>query len=301
MESTASTSLRSLQDRVNSLRAAGNLDEALKAATELVDQAKHNLDTTKLSTVDFLANALEIRGDVNLEIGTYNASCKDYEEAIEKLQNRIECFPQIGRLHATMGSAYDALGFEEKAVTNWSKATDYFERCNPPLLLDVAAMANNLGFTAKAEGDLENAEAYFFKALQICNSQLGQEHEQTATISSNLAALYQTAGYYEKSREMHMMALETRRKLLGEDHPDTAQSHNNLALALLNTGDRSWARRHFEKSLMGFEALGTQCADDLEAVAANYCDFLHQEGEGYLADVITERVRGVLSGQPAVA
>ncbi|NJM39237.1 MAG: hypothetical protein HC845_16075 [Akkermansiaceae bacterium] len=48
---------------------------------------------------------------------------------------------------------------------------------------------------------------------------------------------------------------------------------------------------------MGFEALGTQCADDLEAVAANYCDFLHQEGEGYLAEVITERVRGVLAGQ----
>ena len=48
---------------------------------------------------------------------------------------------------------------------------------------------------------------------------------------------------------------------------------------------------------MGFEALGRECPDDLEAVAANYCDFLHQEGEGYLAEVISDRVRGVISGQ----
>ncbi len=296
MESTTSPSITSLKERVNSPRASGNLNEALVAANEVVEKCKQSLDTS-LDTVDAHASALEVRGDINLHLGKYEASCSDYELAIEKLQNRIECFPQIGRLHATAGSAYDALGHEDKAVNHWRKAMEFFDRSKPPLLLDVAAMANNLGFTAKASGDLENAEAHFLRALQIVHSELGQEHEQTATISSNLAALYQTAGYYEKSREMHMIALETRRNLLGEDHPDTAQSHNNLALALLNTGDRSWARRHFEKSLMGYEALGRECADDLDAVAANYCDFLHQEGEGYLAEVIATRVRSVISGQ----
>jgi hypothetical protein len=93
---------------------------------------------------------------------------------------------------------------------------------------------------------------------------------------------------------MHMIALETRRKLLGEEHPDTAQSHNNLALALLNTGDRSWARRHFEKALTGYEALGSEYAADLEAVASNYCEFLREEGEVQLAEVIASRVRDVI-------
>lgn len=155
-------------------------------------------------------------------------------------------------------------------------------------------MANNLGFIAKANGDLDTAESHFLRALEIVHSQLGQEHEQTATVSSNLGALYQAAGYYEQSREMHMIALETRRSILGEEHPDTAQSHNNLALALLNTGDRSWARRHFEKALTGFEALGPEYSADLEAVASNYCDFLREEGENSQADLIAGRVRDLL-------
>jgi hypothetical protein len=93
-----------------------------------------------------------------------------------------------------------------------------------------------------------------------------------------------------------MMALEARRELFGENHPDTAQSHNNLALALLQTGDRSWARRHFEKALAGFEQLGTAYAQDLEAVASNYCEFLREEGDASLAELIAGRVRTVLAG-----
>ncbi len=297
MQSATSNSIRTLQERLSALRSAGNLNDASQVAKELVEKAKEELNTS-LDSIDTYASALEARGDVHLHLGKYESSCSDYEQAIEKLQNRIERFAQIGRLHSSAGTAYDMLGHEDKAVAHWVKASEYFENAKPPLLLDSAAMANNLGFTAKAAGELEEAEAYFIKALHISQSELGQEHEQTATISSNLASLYQTAGYYEKSREMHMVALETRRKLLGEDHADTAQSHNNLALALLNTGDRAWARRHFEKSLMGFEALGRDYPDDLEAVAANYCDFLNQEGENYLAEMISTRIRAVISGEP---
>ena len=100
---------------------------------------------------------------------------------------------------------------------------------------------------------------------------------------------------------MHMMALDTRRALLGEEHPDTAQSHNNLALALLETGDRSWARRHFEKALVAFEALGRDHGADLEAVAANYCAFLREEGEPRLADIIGDRVDHALGRSAATA
>ena len=161
--------------------------------------------------------------------------------------------------------------------------------------MDVAALANNLGFLAKAAKDLDAAESYFLKALEILHEHLGQDHEETAAVSNNLGALYLAAKYHEQAREMHMMALEARRKLFGEEHPDTAQSHNNLALALLETGDRSWARRHFEKSLSGFEALGANYADDLEAVASNYCGFLREEGENAQAELIGQRVRSVLT------
>ncbi len=293
MDSPTATLIGILQDRVESLRAAGNLKEALHASSAAVEKSQQSLEPN-LDSIDAFASALEIRGDIHRELGNFEAARDDYRQAIDQLQDRPDRFDQVGRLHAGLGAAYDGLGREEHAVNNWKVAMDYFERHDPPLLLDIAAMANNLGFIAKAGGDLDTAESNFLRALEIVHSQLGQDHEQTATVSSNLGALYQAAGFNEQAREMHMISLETRRKLLGEEHPDTAQSHNNLALALLNTGDRSWARRHFEKSLAGYEALGPDYAPDLEAVASNYCEFLREEGETNLAEVIAGRVRDVI-------
>ncbi len=293
MDSPTATLIGILQDRVETLRASGNLSEALHAATAAVEKAQQTLGPN-LDSIDAFASALEIRGDIHRQLGNMELARDDYRQAIDQLQDRPDRYGQVGRLHAGLGAAYDGLGLEERAISHWQKAIEFFEQNEPPLLLDIAAMANNLGFIAKSNGDLDTAESHFLRALEIVHSQLGQEHEQTATVSSNLGALYQAAGYYEQSREMHMIALETRRSLLGEEHPDTAQSHNNLALALLNTGDRSWARRHFEKALTGFEALGPEYSSDLEAVASNYCNFLREEGENSQADLIAGRVRDLL-------
>ncbi len=298
MDSPTATLIGILKDRVESLRAAGNLQEALHASTAAVEKSQQTLGPN-LDSIDAFCSALEMRGDIHRELGNFQEAREDYRQAIDQLQDRPDRFGQVGRIHAGLGAAYDGLEMEERAVSHWHKAIDYFEKNEPPLLLDIAAMSNNLGFIAKANGDHETAESQFLKALEITHSQLGQDHEQTATVSSNLGALYQAAGFHEQSREMHMIALETRRNLLGEEHPDTAQSHNNLALSLLHTGDRSWARRHFEKSLAGYEALGPEYGVDLEAVASNYCEFLREEGEAQLADVIAGRVRDVL-GAPVV-
>ncbi|MEX1115086.1 MAG: tetratricopeptide repeat protein [Akkermansiaceae bacterium] len=293
MDSPTATLIGILHDRVEALRAAGNLNEALHAASAAVEKCQQALNPN-LDSIDAFASALEIRGDIHRELANFELAREDYRQAIDQLEDRPDRFDQIGRIHAGLGAAYDGLGREEDAVRHWATAMGFFEKHEPPLTLDIAAMANNLGFIAKAKGDLDTAESHFLRALEIVHSQLGQDHEQTATVSSNLGALYQAAGFYEQAREMHMIALETRRTLLGEEHPDSAQSHNNLALALLHTGDRSWARRHFEKALTGYEALGLEYADDLEAVASNYCDFLREEGETNLADIIAGRVKDVI-------
>jgi tetratricopeptide (TPR) repeat protein len=293
MDSPTATFISILHERVETLRAEGNLKEALHAASAAVEKTQQAL-SPNLEVIDAFASALEIRGDIYRELGEYVLAQDDYRQAIDQLTERPDRFDQIGRLNAALGATYDSLGRDDRAFTYWTKAIDFFERNNPPLLLDIAAISNNLGFIAKMNGDLDAAESNFLRALEILHSQLGQEDEQTATVSSNLGALYHAAGYYEQAREMHMIALETRRKLLGEEHPDAAQSHNNLALALVETGDRAWARRHFEKSLTGYESLGTKYAEDLEAVASNYCDFLRDEGEVQLAEIIAGRVRETL-------
>ena len=292
MDSPTATLIGILQERVETLRAAGDLEEALHAATAAVDKAQQTLGPN-LDSIDAFASTLEIRADLRRESGRLLSAREDYRTALDQLEDRPDRFAQIGRLHAGLGAAYDADGQNQEAAEHWQTAISFFEKHDPPLMLDIAAMANNLGFLYKSNGELDAAENSFLRALEILHSQLGQKHEETATVSSNLGALYQAAGFHEQSREMHMIALDTRRELLGEEHPDTAQSHNNLALALLNTGDRSWARRHFEKALAGFEALGSAYTDDLEAVSSNYCDYLRNEGEDNLAGVIARRVAEV--------
>jgi tetratricopeptide (TPR) repeat protein len=290
MDSQNATLISILQERVESLRAAGEMDEALHAANAAVERAQHTLGPD-LDSIDAFASALELRGDIYRELGHYELARDDYRQAIDQLDERPDQVAQIGRLHAGLGAAYDCMGREDKAGEHWLLAIDFFKLHEPPLMLDVVAMDNNLGFLHKAAGNLEMAETHFLRALEVLHSQVGKHNEQTATVASNLGALYQLAGFAEQSRQMHEIALETRRTLLGEEHPDTAQSHNNLALALLSTGDRAWARRHFERALADFEALGSEYHQDLEAVAANYCDFLRDEGEAQLAEVIAGRVR----------
>jgi tetratricopeptide (TPR) repeat protein len=295
MDSPTATLISILQERVETLRASGDVEEALHAANAAVERAQYTLGPD-LDSIDAFANALELRGDIHRQLGNFELSRDDYRQAIDQLQERPDRVAQIGRLHAGLGAAYDSIGREDKAGEHWMLAIEFFKLHEPPLMLDVAAMDNNLGFLYKAADNLEMAETHFLRALEILYSQVGTDHEQTATVASNLGALYQVAGFAEQSRQMHEIALETRRKLLGEEHPDTAQSHNNLALALLSTGDRAWAHRHFERALADFEALGPEYHEDLEAVAANYCDFLREEGESQLAELIASRVKETTGG-----
>jgi tetratricopeptide (TPR) repeat protein len=295
MDSANANLIGILCERASMLQQSGNLAEAHLAANAALTTAQQYLDTD-LASVDAYVACLERRGDILNDLGQTEEARDDYKEALDLFEHRPDKFADMGRLHAGIGASWDLDGNDQMAAEHWIKASDYFERNDPPLLIDVAAMANNLGFLNRQAGNLEQAETHFLRALEIAHSQLGQEHEQTATISSNLGALYQASGHHQQAREMHMMALESRRNLFGEEHPDTAQSHNNLALALLQTGDRSWARRHFEKALAAFEILGADYAEDLDAVADNYCEFLRSEGEEQLAEVIAGRVSEVLAG-----
>lgn len=293
MNAQTSTLITILRERVDALRQGGDLDEALHAAGAAIERAQYELNSD-FDSIDTFASSLEIRADILRELGRFDLARDDYRQAIDQLDSRMDRLDQIGRLHAGLGAVYDAQGDEVRAAIAWEKAIDCFEKHEPPMLLDIASLANNLGMIRKNEGNQDAAETYFLRALEILHTHVEGVSEEAAAVSNNLGALYLAAGFTEQAREMHMMALEARRELFGELHADTAQSHNNLALALLQTGDRAWAKRHFEKSLAAFEALGVQYSDDLEAVSSNYCDFLREDGEAGLADVIDQRVQASL-------
>ncbi len=293
MDKPTANFIQIMRERVFTLRELGDLGEALHAAHALVDKCQQML-SSDLDTIDAFVAGLEVRAGIYMDRNAFDEALEDAKHAIDQLDGRKDRLDQLGRLYALMGAAYDGLGRYDRVITSWEKAVDCFERHDPPMMMDIAAITNNLGFTAKSAGNLDAAEDHFLKSLEIMHSVVGPKHSETASVSNNLGAVYLAAGYLEQAREMHMMALEARRELFGDQHPDTAQSHNNLALAMLETGDRDRARKHFEVALESFESLGKEYADDLDAVASNFCDFLRDQNDEKLADIIDARVKARL-------
>jgi len=210
MDSPTATLIQILRGRVDELVAMGDLDEAVHAATAAVLKAQQML-SSDLDSVDEFASSLEVRADVYRQLGRLEEARDDYKQAIDQLDNRPDRAVQLGRLYAGYGAVHDQLGNSERAAELWQQAIHYFETAEPPALLDIASMSNNIAYLKKAGGDVEGAEAHFLRALEILHKELGPDHEETAAVSNNIGALYQWAGYYEQAREMHLMALDARR------------------------------------------------------------------------------------------
>ena len=288
MNSATVSFLKMLRQRVEDLAKDGDMDEAVHAANAAVEKAQQEL-SAEAQSVRAFADAVEVRAELFRQLERFDEAIDDYTQAIMVLEERDGHEVQLGRLYAGLGAVYDAAGRFDEAEESWRRAADYFKNTDPPAWLDVAAMWNNLAFLRRSVEDLEQAETYFLKALEIVHRELGPKHEETALLYNNLGACYQAGGFYEQAREMHMMALEARRERLGPLHPDTAQSHNNLALALEMTGNHEMAVVHFEQALKGFQAAGEEYKDDLEAVTANYAACLRRQGNEESASEMEDR------------
>lgn len=289
MDSATVSFLQMLRDRATDLMAKGDVDEAVHAVNAAIEKAQMRLSSDEGSVVAF-ASSLEVRGDIFRQAGQLEQALDDYRQAIMVLEERENNEAQLGRLYAGLGAVYDMMERTEDAEATWNRAVEYFEAMDPPGLLDVAAMCNNLAYLRRAAGDYEAAETFFLKALEICHRELGPQHEETALLCNNLGACYQAAGFYEQAREMHLMALEGRVANEGEQHPDTAQSHNNLALALAMTGESEAAEEHFELAIDGFKASGAEFGEDLHVVMGNFAEFLRQSGSSKKAAEIEAKM-----------
>lgn len=291
MDSATVSFLQMLRDRAADLMGKGEIDEAIHAVDAAVEKAQSRLSPDEGSVVAFVSS-LEVRGDIFRQIGHLEKALDDYRQAIMVLKEREGHDAQLGRLYAGKGAVHDMMDRTKDAEDAWNRAVEHFEAMDPPGLLDVAAMCNNLAFLRRAAGDYDKAETYFLKALEISHRELGSQHEETALLCNNLGACYQAAGFYDQAREMHVMALETRKAEGGDEHPDTAQSHNNLALAMAMTGETETAEEHFELAIAGFKAAGEEYAEEVEAVTGNFAEFLRQSGNGSKAAEVQAQLGG---------
>lgn len=294
MNSSKLTLITILRDRVGELCSNGNYSEAMHAAHAAVEKAEMELSSDD-DSIEIFALTLEVRGDLYRQIGDLEHARDDYRQALDQLDSRLDRCTQIGRLHADLGTVHDELDNLERAVHHWEVAISFFEKEKPPANLEIAALSNNIASLKKAMGEIDSAENFLLKALEILHRELGSSHDETASVCNNLGALYQLSGFHEQAREMHLMALEARREIYGEAHLDTAQSYNNLALALMHTGDPELAKSHFESAIHSLSDCGPEAQEELVSISQNYIEFLEVGGAEAHVTQVQKRVQKTLA------
>ncbi len=278
MESGTANLMDMLQDRVRQLTEEKKWDEALRASEAAIEKARISLEEDEESIIA-LASSLEVKGDLLRELGYLEDARIVYLESLELLNGREGSTAQLAGLSASVGVLYDTVENDEEAIRFYERAIELYERLDPPALLEIADVCNNLGFIYRSLGDFKNSEKLFLRGLEICHKELGDDDEKTATICNNIGALYLKSGYDSQALEMHTMALEHRVKIHGNNHPDTAQSRANLALSMAQTGDLAGSRDHFDEAIAVYERYIQTASHEYAAVVENYIEVLKALGD----------------------
>lgn len=288
MESGTVKLLNMLHDRVRQLCEAGKWEEAMHTANTAVEKSRAALDDDSKS-MEELSASLEVKGDFLRQYGNLEEARKAYFEALELLEGNAEYTEHMARISASVAVVYETDGNTDESITFYERSIELFQRMDPPSLIDVASLCNNLAYIHKTCGDLDTAEGLYLKALEIYHDILGADAEETAAICNNVGALYLAAGCYEQAREMFTMALEARRKVFGEKHLETAQSYANLAAALSYINENKGAKKNFENSLKIYESKVREAPMDYATVSSNYAEFLRDQGNEKAAISVEKR------------
>ena len=101
---------------------------------------------------------------------------------------------------------------------------------------DTAQTIYNLALLYQNQGQFEEAESLYQRALAIDEKVYGQDHLEVATDLSSLANHYRDQGRYEEAEPLYQRALAIREKTLGPEHPDTISVREDYTALLEKMG-----------------------------------------------------------------
>lgn len=279
---------------VHSLLSEGRHDEALKAATAALVEARQS--STEGDERDArICQALQALGDVQREMTQISAAEASYREGLELAGDRPDLLGERARLRMQLATLLDFNEREAEAAPIYEQAAADFEALTPPEDVTAAQLRNNLAMIYKGLGKFALAEQHYLRSLETIELRMGRESEAVASVYNNLGSLYYTAGFADEALKMFKEGLAIREKILGPDHTDVAQSLSNIATARHEVGDNMSALLDFERALRILEANVKEKASSYEAVGGDYIallEALHQERR---AEAFQKRMHKVLA------
>ncbi len=214
-----------------------------------------------------LCDAIEIAGDVHQAAGQWQEAALNFKDALEKSQ-QFGPAPSTARLAAKLalvldrlGETGEARGFYETALSLYESMRDHSQH---------AMLLNQLGALCKGQGDMDAAEKYYLRAMEVAGRLHGDNHPETAAAANNLGVAYIETRDFVKAENLHMQALAIREKCYGAMHPEVAQSMANLAVVYHAMGNPQKARAFYVGALKTFKCFRDGNDPEVQTVQANY-------------------------------
>lgn len=113
----------------------------------------------------------------------------------------------------------------------------------------VASVLDVLGTCYRMDGDFQQAESCYERALDIREKVLGPDHLQVANSLHNLGILRYNQSRYAEADSIHHRALKIREQYYGYRHPEVARSLNALGVLYWAQGQYDLAEDYYKRSL----------------------------------------------------
>ena len=277
-----------LNDKLDMLRSAGQLPEALRIAQTAVDLTQRAFPEGHPGH----ALSLEKLGQLHDQLGDRNVARIFLLQAhtiFMQAQPRDQ--RAVFRSSRRLGFLCDALGEPGDAISYYETAIKAGMELGDLPYSDLGTILNNIALIYRKSGKRQAAEPYYLHALDLYEKQLGPEHPDVASVLNNLAVFYTNEKRYAEAEKFHLRALAIREKIQPPNQDDIAQSKCNLAVVFHSQGDYARASELYRASLKTWEEASNKPPADYEIVASNYADLLRSLGKARQANQLEERAR----------
>jgi tetratricopeptide (TPR) repeat protein/predicted Ser/Thr protein kinase len=286
-------SARSKLDQVRALQLAGEYEQGLAHAQELVGEAERlgwrplqaeawlMLGTLQSSLGKYeeardarmqaffhalaggddqtmLAAAIGLTHNVGYELAQYEAG-RQWGKTGEMLIERLGLAGtlQESRLWAAIGGVQMTAGNYDEALSYFRRSFASKEAALGPNHPHVAQALDRMGVALYSQRETVAALDCFRRSLAIFEAALGSDHPDVGNALSNLAAVLTHVEKHEEALDLNYRALAIREAALGPEHPDVGASLGNIGVLLHAQGHHQLALEHSQRALAILEtALG---------------------------------------------
>ncbi len=190
---------------------------------------------------DFLVGLFEVSDPGEARGNTITAR-EILDRGAERISTELTDQPRVqGRLMATIGDVYRALGLYDTAGELVERSLVIREEALSPEHEDVAASLDLLGSVYRYQGQYEEAEDARQRALAIRERLYGPDDLRVVGTLEGLANTYTEQGKYDEAEPLMLRVLAIREGLMDRDDPE-------LARTLSNTGAMYWRRGNVEEA-----------------------------------------------------